>query len=172
MPFYKRILKASRSHFLPIRHRGVSVPRDPKTLGEHLKRRRVQLGQKQAEAARILGISTVSLSRWELDKGFPSWGYQQAVIDYLGYDPFKDFGIQDPYGNETGFVAFSSAEGLAPIGLLLHRRRLELKLTVKECARKLGVDPKSVIGWEKGRHEPCRRTRERVKQMLGTSVTT
>jgi len=130
---------------LPVRHRGVPVPRDPKTLGEHLKRRRVQLGQKQAETARILGISTVSLSRWELDKGFPSWDHQPAVIDYLGYDPFKDFGIKDPYSNETGFVAFLSAKEPAPIGHLLRRRRLELKLTVKACARKLGVDPKSII---------------------------
>ena len=128
----------------------------------------MQLGQKQAATARILGISTASLSRWELDKGFPSWNYQPAVIDYLGYDPFKDFGIQDPRGNETGFVAFLSAEGPTLIGLLLRRRRLELKLTVTACAQELGVDPKSVIGWEKGRHEPCRRTRERVEQLLGS----
>jgi len=80
----------------------------------------------------------------------------------------KDFGIQVPYSNETAFVAFFSAEGPAPIGQLLRHRRLELKLTVKAFARKLGVDPKSVIGWEKGRHEPCRRTRERVEQMLGS----
>jgi len=153
---------------LPIRHRGVPVPREPKTLGEHLKRRRVQLGQKQAEAVRILGISTVSLSRWELDKGFPSWDHQPAVIDYLGYDPFKDCSIQDPRGNETRFVAFLSAKEPAPIGILLRRRRLELKLTVKQCAQKLGVDPKSVIGWEKGKHEPCRHSREKVEQMLGS----
>ena len=151
---------------MPIRHRGVPVPREPKTLGEHLKRRRVQLGQKQAEAARILGFCTRSMSLWESDKIFPTWDHQPALIDYLGYDPFKDIGIQDPRGNETGFVAFLSAKEPAPIGHLLRRRRLELKLTVNACARMLGVDSKSLTGWEKGKHEPCRRTRERVKQML------
>jgi len=135
-------------------------------MGEHLKRRRVELGQKQVEAARILGITTVTLSCWELDKSFPSWDHQPAVIDYLGYDPFKDFGIQDPRGNETGFVAFLSAEGPAPIGHLLRRRRLELKLTVNACARKLGVDPKSINGWEKGRHEPCGWTEEAIRRFL------
>ena len=153
---------------MPIRHRGVPVPRDPQTLGEHLKRRRVQLGQKQAEAARILGVCTRSMSLWESDKVFPTWGHHPALIDYLGYDPFKDCGIQDPRGNETGFVAFLSAKEPAPIGHLLHRRRLELKLTVNACARKLGVDPKSVTGWEKGKHEPCRHSREKVELMLGS----
>ena len=103
------------------------------------------------------------MSLWESDKTFPAWGHHPALIDYLGNDPFRDCGIQDPRGNETGFVAFLSAEGPAPIGHMLRRKRLDLKLTVKACAQMLGVDPKSVIGWEKGRHNPSRRMLERIE---------
>jgi DNA-binding XRE family transcriptional regulator len=89
LPLCERVLHTSRMDFLPCRHRGSPVPTKPKTIGQHLVRRRVQLGLHQSQAARLLEISTVTLSRWELDKIFPPEPYHDQIILYLRCDPFE-----------------------------------------------------------------------------------
>jgi DNA-binding transcriptional regulator YiaG len=80
----------SRDKYLPSRNRGVQVPKEPTTLGGHLRRRRLQLRIFQPEAARRLGVSTVSLSRWECDKVFPTPPHHPQIVEYLGFNPFKN----------------------------------------------------------------------------------
>jgi transcriptional regulator with XRE-family HTH domain len=106
LPFCERVISIERSKYLPTHNRKVPVPRNPTTLGGHLRRRRLQLGIFQAEAARRLGVSTVSLSRWECDKTPPKSSYYPAIIGYLGYDPFGDSTLGPPQGNEHPCVAF------------------------------------------------------------------
>jgi len=43
----------------------------------------------QPEAARILKVSTVSLSRWECDKVFPTIPHHAQIVEYLSYNPFN-----------------------------------------------------------------------------------
>jgi transcriptional regulator with XRE-family HTH domain len=64
------------------------VPKQPTTIGGHLRRRRLQLKVFQAEAARLLRVSTVSLSRWECDKVFPTFPHHAQIAKYLGFNPF------------------------------------------------------------------------------------
>ena len=78
-----------RAKYLPSHNRGIPVPKDPTTIGGHLRRRRLQLRIHQSEAALLLGVSTVTLSRWECDKVFPTTPHHAQTVDYLGYDPFK-----------------------------------------------------------------------------------
>jgi DNA-binding XRE family transcriptional regulator len=72
LPLYERSMRISRNEYLPSRNTGIQVPKAPTTIGGHLKRRRLQLRILQPEAARRLGVSTVSLSRWECDKALPT----------------------------------------------------------------------------------------------------
>jgi DNA-binding XRE family transcriptional regulator len=44
---------------------------NPQTLGEHLKKRRRELGLLQREAAERMGILTETYSNWEKDKSKP-----------------------------------------------------------------------------------------------------
>jgi transcriptional regulator with XRE-family HTH domain len=108
----------------------------------------------QAEAARILKVSTVTLSRWECDKVYPTWPHQPSVIAYLGYDPFTNPALGRPKGNETPGVAFLASEFTADIGQRIKKRRLELRKTRKQMARELGISVKTLWGWENNRHEP------------------
>jgi transcriptional regulator with XRE-family HTH domain len=78
-----------RAKYLPSHNRGIPVPKEPATIGGHLRRRRLQLKIWQPEAARLLGASLVSLSRWECDKVFPTAPHHAQIAAYLGYDPFK-----------------------------------------------------------------------------------
>jgi len=90
LPFSDRVWSVPRSRYLPAQNRGIVVPKDPTTIGGHLRRRHLELGIHQSEAARILQVSSVTLSRWECDKVYPTWPQQTRVSDYLGYDPFID----------------------------------------------------------------------------------
>jgi DNA-binding transcriptional regulator YiaG len=84
LPFCERTVTISRADYLPSSNRGIQVPKEPKTIGQHLKKRRLQLRIFQTQAARRLKVSTVTLSRWECDNVYPTWPHQPAVIIYLG----------------------------------------------------------------------------------------
>ena len=89
LPLYERSVRISRDKYLPSRNRGIQVPKAPTTIGGHLRRRRLQLKLFQPEAARRLGVSMVSLSRWECDKVLPTAPHHPQLVEYLGYNPFK-----------------------------------------------------------------------------------
>jgi hypothetical protein len=88
LPLCERVIRIPRASLVPLRNRGIPIPRQPTTLGGHLRRRRAQLRLGQSEASYALGVSTVTLSRWECDKIYPTAPYHQRIVAYLGYDPF------------------------------------------------------------------------------------
>jgi DNA-binding XRE family transcriptional regulator len=59
----------------------------PKTLGEHLKKRRRELGLLQREAAERMGVSTDTVVNWEKDKTEPVAAQFRPIVEFLGYDP-------------------------------------------------------------------------------------
>jgi transcriptional regulator with XRE-family HTH domain len=59
----------------------------PRALGEHLKKRRRQLGLLQREAAERMGVSAETISDWEMDKTEPVASQFRPVVAFLGYDP-------------------------------------------------------------------------------------
>jgi DNA-binding XRE family transcriptional regulator len=60
---------------------------NPQTLGEHLKKRRRELGLLQREAAERMGVSTDTVVNWEKDKTEPVAAQFRPVAAFLGYDP-------------------------------------------------------------------------------------
>jgi DNA-binding XRE family transcriptional regulator len=60
---------------------------DPQTLGEHLKKRRKELGLLQRETAVMLGVSTDTVVNWEKDRTKPIAAQFRPVVTFLGYDP-------------------------------------------------------------------------------------
>ncbi len=143
LPFCDRVV---RSKYLPSRNRGIPVPKEPTTLGGHLRKRRLQLKLFQAEAARKLEVSTVTLSRWESDRLHPTWPYWPRIVAYLGYDPFANPALGRPKGNETIGVAFLPSGLPVSLGQQLIRRRMEMKKTRKEFARILGHQRQNPLG--------------------------
>ena len=60
---------------------------NPQTLGEHLKKRRKELGLLQRGAAERMGIWTETYANWEKDKTKPVASQFRPVVAFLGYDP-------------------------------------------------------------------------------------
>jgi transcriptional regulator with XRE-family HTH domain len=59
----------------------------PQTLGEHLKKRRRELGLLQREAAERMGVSAETVANWEKGRTKPVAAQFQPVTAFLGYDP-------------------------------------------------------------------------------------
>ena len=60
---------------------------NPQTLGEHLKKRRRELGLLQREAAERMGIWAETYANWEKGKSEPVAAQFRPVVLFLGYDP-------------------------------------------------------------------------------------
>lgn len=100
LPFCDRVVRVERAEYLPSKNRRTPVPRNPTTLGGHLRKRRLQLQLFQSEAARRLKVGIDALCRWEADLVLPRRRNWPHIIDYLGYDPFRLLAITGPKSNK------------------------------------------------------------------------
>ncbi|MBI5771945.1 MAG: helix-turn-helix domain-containing protein [Verrucomicrobia bacterium] len=62
-------------------------PDEPKTLGDHIRRRRRALGLRTCEVASLIGTTRVSVWSWEHNRSAPQLCFRPAVLAFLGYDP-------------------------------------------------------------------------------------
>src|SRR5580658_497395 len=63
------------------------IPTIPKTLGEKIKKHRLELGLFQRDAAAKIGISSATLSNWERGIIIPERRMQKKIRDFLSYIP-------------------------------------------------------------------------------------
>jgi transcriptional regulator with XRE-family HTH domain len=104
-------------------------PEEPRTVGEHLKRRRFDLGLRQKDVAREVGANFKTYENWERGRTEPEVRFFPAVIRFLGYDP-------------------SPVPVSLPDRIRAARRRKGISQL--ELARRLGLDPTTVQAWEGG----------------------
>ena len=62
-------------------------PLEIKTLGDHIRKRRLELGLTQKEAAKAIGVEVTTLRNWEMSRTVPRTKYVPAAIRFLGYTP-------------------------------------------------------------------------------------
>jgi DNA-binding transcriptional regulator YiaG len=118
----------------------------PKTVGQHLRKRRLDLGLKQSEVARTLGVHIETFKNWERGVNVPTGRVIPKILGFLGYDP-----VPKP----------TSLAGR----ILQHRRTSGL--TQVQFARVLDVNPSTLAGWESGLHTPTKEHRNRLFSVLG-----
>lgn len=58
----------------------------PKTIGEHLKKRRLELGWGQQQVDEATGYTCLSMSNWERGVFRPTKKAMFPIIAFLGYD--------------------------------------------------------------------------------------
>jgi transcriptional regulator with XRE-family HTH domain len=136
--------------FVPLTLRArVPTPGYPRILshvGDHIRRRRLDLGISQYEAADRLGVEKSTVHNWEVKGTPPSTRYIPAVVSFLAYNPWP-----------------------SPCGTLperLRATRILRGLSQRATAEAIGVDKHTVWGWEKGRRKICGPYVERVERFL------
>ena len=59
----------------------------PRTIGEHIKKRRLELGLEQDQVAAKVSVTWLSVSNWERGIYRPTKKAMIPIIAFLGYDP-------------------------------------------------------------------------------------
>jgi transcriptional regulator with XRE-family HTH domain len=120
-------------------------PKEIKTLGDHLKKRRLDLELLQKEVAERLGVSVCSIRNWEKQRNSPEIWFIAPIIEFLGYDPFPE---------------------PKTLPEKLKTCRMRMGMTQEELARKLGIDPGTLRSREMGRHKPTQQSQEIIQEFL------
>lgn len=118
---------------------------EPKTLGEHLKKRRKELGLLQREAGERIGVSADTVANWEKCKTKPVPAQFKPLMDFLGYDPMP--------------AATTLAERF-------EAKRRSLGLTVDQAAEYLGWDEGSLRRYLRGKWQLSSERAATLEQFL------
>jgi DNA-binding XRE family transcriptional regulator len=121
-------------------------PDRPETLGDHLRKRRLDLGISQRELAERIGVSKWCVENWERNRVQPSRTLARELRGFLG--------IEVP------------AHPTPLAGRLMELRRSR-NLTHAQVAGLLGVHRRTVIRWEMGKANPTPSLLNRVEMILG-----
>lgn len=116
-----------------------------KTLGDHIRQRRLDAGLSQAALARHVGVDRNAVTRWEAGLDEPGLKQTPKVIEFLGYDPSPA---------DTG------------LALQIRTRRRMLGLTQAEFARQVGVSRETENMWENGSRIPTGRQLRNLAKFL------
>ena len=126
MPFCHAHLKGPRP--LPR-----SYPQVLAAIGDHLRKRRLDLGLLQREVAERLGVTESTVTNWELNRTKPAFWFLPGIIRFLGYTPW-------------------AADGSIGDRMLAYRR--ERALSQAAFAQVLSVDHGTLGRWERGLRRP------------------
>ena len=77
------MISLPRNRYILHSERGLALPLIAVTLGEKLRKRRAERKMRQIELARLLGVSTVSISRWERDIGVIRASHTADILGFL-----------------------------------------------------------------------------------------
>ena len=78
MPFCSLTLKGPKP--LPAQY-----PRELNTLGDHLRKHRLDLGLLQREIAEQIGVEESTITNWERQRTVPEIRYIPRIVEFLGY---------------------------------------------------------------------------------------
>lgn len=63
--------------------RSSAYPKDLKTLGDHIRQRRLELGLTQLELAEKLGVSEATVVNWETNRGMPNRSHRLGILRFV-----------------------------------------------------------------------------------------
>lgn len=116
------------------------------TLGDHLRKVRLDRGLSQPDVAKILKVSTDMVTCWELNRNQPTAKFAKAIIDFLDYIPFK---VDD-----------------CSIGKQLYYARLITGKTQKQVAKIIGCDTSNMRRIELDQRVPQDKTRGKIEDFI------
>jgi transcriptional regulator with XRE-family HTH domain len=117
-------------------------PKELITYGDHLRKKRLDLNLSQPQVAKIINVTTDSITNWELNRNTPELSYIPKIISFLGYIP--DF-------NENPIKKY----------------RIEKGISQKKLAKILEIDPTTLSRIERGRGNRINKViKERLNNLL------
>ncbi len=125
---------------------GINYPRVPKTIGEHLRKRRMDLNLLQKDIAKVFGVVEETITNWENGHAILQVRYYPKLIAFLGYYPFP--------------------EDITTIGGRIRKYRYSHGLSHKKMGKLLGVDGSTICSWENNHTEPSPKVLQTVLSVI------
>ena len=69
-----------------------ALPAILETIGDHLRKKRLDMGLSQPEVAKLLKVTTDTVTLWELNRNSPTARYFKKILAFLGYLPDLGYG--------------------------------------------------------------------------------
>lgn len=129
----------------------VGYPTHPQSLGEHIRKKRMDLGISQEATAKQLGVSEDCICYWENCRKQPQIRHYPSIIAFLGYSPFD-------FETET-------------FGGKIKKYKYKHGLNNANLAKLLGVDKTTVASWECNERKPLKHTLNIVLSVLTKNTT-
>jgi len=118
-----------------------TLPKEPRTWGEHLRRQRLLRGLLQKESANEIGVCLDTVIHWERNRTTPPVRLIPGITTFLGYCPWT--APESP-------------------GARFRQVREGLGLSQKAAALLLGVDAATITRWELNERRLPAGSRERL----------
>jgi DNA-binding XRE family transcriptional regulator len=112
----------------------LSYPKIPTSIGDHLRKKRMEMKLFQKEVAVICGVTEDSITNWEKNRSIPQIKFFPSIISFLGYIPF----VVDLTTFSGKLIAYRKTNGLSQ----------------NQLGKLLGVDGATVCSWELGENQP------------------
>ncbi len=116
------------------------------TLGDHLRKIRLDRGLTQLDVARILNVTSDTIYKWESNLFPPLPKHSNNIMIFLGYVPF-----------EESYQKFHE---------LIRAARIQKGDNLKEAALKIGCDPTALSRIEKNLVNPHANTRSKIEKYI------
>ena len=121
------------------------------TIGDHIRKRRNDLGLLQKEVAKLFKVSEDTVTYWENDRAKPFIRYMPSIIQFLGYNPLNT-------ENNT-------------LGGRIEAYRIVHGLSFKKLAKLMRVDASTVASWEANKCSPHpKKLKELEKHLSAFSI--
>ena len=99
------------------------------SLGDHIRKRRLDLGMHQKELAAIVNATTSTVTNWKKNRTNTRLYLILKIIQFLGYNPLQG--------------------DASTLGEKIRRNRILRGLSLRKLAKEMGVDPGTLSNWEK-----------------------
>jgi len=123
-----------------------AYPKALKSIGDHLRKRRLDLKVFQKDLAKLIGVDECTVTNWEKGRSCPAIRFKPNILKFLGYDPIQQE-IKSP-------------------GQQIRQIRRVRGLSIRKLALKLGIDPATLSRWEKNGQVTIKRHRSIFVDLL------
>ena len=151
MPFCSLEIRAKRPNYQDNWIKDQTVSANPTTLGEHLRKVRLERRLFQRDLAEKFGVHTESVKNWETGVTVPTILVIPKILVFLGYDP-------------------EPVPSTLPRRIAYARRRLGF--TQDDLVKRIGSDTVKLWRWESGQSVPSAGWLRNLQRLLdGAAVT-
>ena len=121
------------------------------TLGDHIRKVRLDRGLLQKDVAKIIKVDVMTITNWENNRSHPMVRYVPRIIVFLSYEP----NLNDAPSEWGKFIL---------------EYRISNGITQKKMAQLIGIDDRTLSKFEKGEGWFFDRTKEKIQYFLQKKV--